>query len=273
MKKRNTVHYIVLAVVTVILVTPVLVTLVYSFTESWIHLKPSGFPSMKYWNRLLFETPEFWQAIGRSLFISVFPIFISGICMILAMYAAVLYFPRLDAILQAISMIPYTLRGVVLAISVLSLYAGKGTIFSNRYVMLVCVYCVVILPFVYRGIRNNLYAINVRQLIEAAELLGASGIYTFFRIIVPNMLSGILVSALMALGSIFTDYAVIKIIAGSRYITAQHVVYEAQRALPGPLTSTMVFTMFTFTLLIAIVTYGLQARNNARQKKKLEVEE
>ena len=65
--------------------------------------------------------------------------------------------------------------------------------------MLVCIYCVVILPYIYRGIRNNLYAVNVKQLLEAAELLGANGLYVIFRVVVPNMLSGILVSALLAL--------------------------------------------------------------------------
>jgi putative spermidine/putrescine transport system permease protein len=158
-------------------------------------------------------------------------------------------------VIQAISMIPYTLRGVVLSISVLTLYAGV----INRMVMLVCVYCVVILPFMYRGIRNNLYAINVRQLIEAAELLGAGGLYTFFRIIVPNMLSGILVSSLLAFGSIFTDYAVIKIIAGSRYMTAQAEINQMQHD-GSPLTSAALIAMFAMTMMISVVSYSVQNR-------------
>ena len=164
-------------------------------------------------------------------------------------------------------MIPFTLRGVILAIAVLGLYAGKGILFSNRLVMLVCIYCVSILPYVYRGIRNNLYAINVRQILEAAELLGAGGLYTFFRIIVPNMLSGILVSALLSLGSIFTDYAVIKIIAGSRYITAQAQLYEINKTIGGPIASAVVIVMFTTTLLIAVASYKLQNKSEGQSQK------
>ena len=162
---------------------------------------------------------------------------------------------------------PFTLRGVILAIAVLGLYAGKGILFSNRLVMLVCIYCVSILPYVYRGIRNNLYAINVRQILEAAELLGAGGLYTFFRIIVPNMLSGILVSALLSLGSIFTDYAVIKIIAGSRYITAQAQLYEINKTIGGPIASAVVIVMFTTTLLIAVASYKLQNKSEGQSQK------
>lgn len=266
MKTNKVFHYFVLFLISFVLLLPVIVTLIYSFTESWLLFVPDGFPNLEHWKTLFTDRPEFWQAVGRSLFISVFPIFISGICVIMGMYVAILYFPKVDTMIQSISMIPYTLRGVVLAISVLSLYAGKGPILGNRMIMLVCVYCVVILPFVYQGIRNNLYAINVKQLLEAAELLGASGLYTFFRIIVPNMLSGILVSALMALGSIFTDYAVIKIIAGSRYTTAQHILYEAQKREAGPMTSTIVMAMFGMTLLIAIISYGIQNRNKKAPK-------
>ena len=156
---------------------------------------------------------------------------------------------------------------MILAIAVLGLYAGKGILFSNRLVMLVCIYCVSILPYVYRGIRNNLYAINVRQILEAAELLGAGGLYTFFRIIVPNMLSGILVSALLSLGSIFTDYAVIKIIAGSRYITAQAQLYEINKTIGGPIASAVVIVMFTTTLLIAVASYKLQNKSEGQSQK------
>ena len=255
MKERKWFYHLILLLVGFILLFPVAVLLINSFSKSWIELVPEEFVYLDYWKSLVTENPEFWASVLRSVSIAVFPILLSGVCLVMAMYAAILYFPWLDAVIQAISMIPYTLRGVVLSISVLTLYAGV----INRMVMLVCVYCVVILPFMYRGIRNNLYAINVRQLIEAAELLGAGGLYTFFRIIVPNMLSGILVSSLLAFGSIFTDYAVIKIIAGSRYMTAQAEINQMQHD-GSPLTSAALIAMFAMTMMISVVSYSVQNR-------------
>ena len=120
--------------------------------------------------------------------------------------------------------------------------------------------------------RETAEAVHVRReisarLLEAAELLGAGGLYTFFRIIVPNMLSGILVSALLSLGSIFTDYAVIKIIAGSRYITAQAQLYEINKTIGGPIASAVVIVMFTTTLLIAVASYKLQNKSEGQSQK------
>lgn len=264
MKKRLWPYYLVLIVIAVILLSPIAATLIYSFTTSWVKALPSGW-TLKYWKELFTQRPEFWQSIVRSFVISVIPILITTVVIIMAMYVVILYVPALDTVIQSICMVPFTLRGVILAVSVLGLYAGKGLIFSNRLVMLVCIYCVSILPYVYRGIRNNLYAINVRQILEAAELLGASGLYTFFRIIVPNMLSGVLVSALLSLGSIFTDYAVIKIIAGSRYVTAQSQLYAINKTIGGPIASAVVIVMFTTTLLIATASYKLQ--NSSKSQK------
>jgi putative spermidine/putrescine transport system permease protein len=160
-------------------------------------------------------------------------------------------------------MLPQTVNGVILAISSLTLYAGSATIFRNRIVMLTCIYCVMILPFVYQGIRNNLHAVNIRQLIEAAEILGASKLYAFLRIVVPNIVSGILVAALLGMSRILTDYVIVKIIAGSRYLTPQQLLYNF-RDKPGQFISAIIFITFFFILLIAGVAYHMQNKTAHR---------
>ena len=258
MKKNKVGHYIVLAVTVVVMIVPVLFTLIYGFSNGWLDIIPSDFPSFTYWKELFVDSPLFWQNVLRSIYLCVIPIIISLVCMILVMYTIVMRMPKLDGLIQTISMIPYTLRGVVLAISVLTLYAGKGTIFSDRTIMLFSVYSVIILPFVYRGLRNNLYAINAKQIVEAAELLGASGIYTFFRIIVPNMLTGIAVAALLSFGLLFTDFPIVKLIGGNRYETAQTFLWNQQRSGFGPKTSTYIIMVFLIMFTSATASYMLQ---------------
>jgi len=264
MKKNNVLHYIVLILSAVVLIAPLVFVLIYSLSNGWINLLPNEFPNAQFWRELFLESPDFWEKVGRSILICVVPICISLVCTILVLYTIVMHYPKMEGIVQTLSMLPYTLRGVVLAISVLSLYAGKGTIFSDRIVMLFCVYSVVILPFIYRGLRNNLYAINVKQIIEAAELLGASGLYTFFRIIVPSLLSGIAVSALLSFGAIFTDYSVIKLIGGSRFETAQTFLYYHQKSGYGPKTASYIVMVFIIIITIATLSYTLQ---NKKPKK------
>ncbi len=191
------------------------------------------------------------------MLISIPPIIICNVVVILALYTAVVYYPKLEKYIQAICMVPNSLKGVTIAIPVLALYAGTPTIFSNRMVMMVCIYSISILPFVYQGIRNNLHGINVTQLLEAAEILGAGKLYAFGRIILPSMLSGILVSSLLALSTVFGDFAIIKIIAGNKYQTIQMLLYNS-RLIVLQYQCVIVIIMFTATLIISQTVFTFQ---------------
>lgn len=262
MKKRAILPYIVLIMVGLFLMLPIIITCVGSFTTSWTKIVPNGWTT-KYYEQTL-RTDNFWPSVVRGLVISIIPVIISGLFVMLALYTAILYFPWVDKLMQTICMLPHTLKGVLLAISVLTLYSGNKSIFSDRIFMLTMVYCVTILPYVYQGIRNNLNAINVHNLVEAAEILGASKFVAFFKVVVPNMISGILVSALLSMSIIFSDFAIVKILAGSKYMTAQQLLYNS-RHLPQQLISVIVLILFAIVLVISIASFALENRSKKQK--------
>lgn len=256
-RKKKKLPYVILTAATIFLMLPFVATLLYSFSIGWTKLLPPAW-TIKYWVQA-FTEPEIWPAILRGVVISIPPILICNVVVILALYTSVVYYPQLEKLIQTICILPNSLKGVVIAIPVLSLYAGTPTIFSNRMVMLVCIYCIMILPFVYQGIRNNLHGINVRQLLEAAEILGAGKLYAFCRIILPNMMSGILVSSLISLSTIFGDFTIIKIIVGNRYETIQMLLYNS-RLIVLQYQCVIVIIMFAATWLISQIVFKLQNR-------------
>ncbi len=255
MKRKKKFPYIVLTLACIFLLIPFIATLLYSFTVGWTKLMPSGW-TLKYWGQA-FTEPDLWPAILRGVLISIPPILICNVVVILALYTSVVHYPKLEKYIQMICMVPNSLKGVTIAIPILALYAGTPTIFSNRMVMLVCIYSISILPFVYQGIRNNLHGINVRQLLEAAEILGAGKLYAFILIILPNMLSGILVSSLLALSIVFGDFAIIKIIAGNKFETIQMLLYNS-RLIVLQYQCVIVIIMFTATLIISQIVFKFQ---------------
>ncbi len=113
------------------------------------------------------------------------------------MFVTTLYFPKLDKYVQIICMIPYTIQGVILSVSILAAYVRSETFLSNRMVMLFGAYSVIIMPYIYQGIKNGMSAVNVHTLVEAAEMLGCSRIYAFFKVVVPNLISSVAVSSLL----------------------------------------------------------------------------
>ncbi len=246
----------------IFMLLPFLVTVLYTFVKSWTKLLPSGY-TLRFWIKI-FAEGKVLPAVIRGLLISIVPVIITNLIVILALYVSIVYNPKIEKFLQTLCMVPNTLKGVIIAVPVLSMYAGNPTVLGNRIFMLSCVYCVCILPFVYQGIRNNLHAINVKQILEAAEILGCNRLRAFLQIIVPNMMSGILVSSLLSVSCIFGDFAVIKIIAGNKYVTGQMMLFTNRQMLLQQ-QCVIVVLMFVMTLILSAVAFSLQ--NRQKQSK------
>ena len=135
--------------------------MVYSFVGEWTSILPTGWTTQYYAD--LFKDGKLLMGALRGLAISMLPILISGSVVILALYYALLYNPRVERIIQTLCKAPYTIQGIILATSALSLYAGLPGPLGNRLVLLTCVYCIGILPFIYQGIRNGLRTVNLHQ--------------------------------------------------------------------------------------------------------------
>ncbi len=250
------------------LILPLGLTFLYSLFQEWTSMLPTGFTLRYYVD--LFQDPGFYLPILRTLIISTVPVLLCTAITILAMYVIVVHHPKWQKYMQIFCTIPYSLQGVILAISILALYSGLPLPFSDRIAMLVCTYCILILPYIYRGIQNSLNAINARQLIEAAMLLGYKPLAAYLRVVVPNLLSGITVSFLLSVSLLFGDFVVVNIIGGSYYPTAQMYLYKMMFR-SGQQTSAMIVILFALTLLISAGVLVLQQRNKKSVAHKQEV--
>lgn len=245
------------------LIVPLGITLIYSFTSRWIAILPSGFTFSYYLEKL--TDIDFFMGILRGIVAAAIPVIITNICILLALFAILVYFPKLEKYMQIICMIPTTINGIILATSVLSTYAGSDTIFSNRIVMLFCTYCIFCFPLTYQGIRNNLYAVNTKRLLEASSMLGASEFYGFVRIIVPTVLPGLVNTALISFAGLFGDFAIIKIIASSQFETAQTFLYK-NRSADTQAFSAGVIILLLFTLVINMVVHKTASKRGKGEK-------
>lgn len=120
--------------------------------------------------------------------------------------------------------------------------------FCNRVFMLVCTYCIVVLPYIYQGVRNNLNAVHAPRLLEAAQMLGAGKFYTFWKIILPNIVNGIMVSAMLALAIVFGDFVIVNTLAGNYFPTGQMYLYAVMKQ-SGQKASAVIVLLFFVSLL------------------------
>lgn len=265
MKKSNRSSVAILVLVLIYLLIPLVVSIIYSLFSNWTGVVPKGFTVETYVK--LFQDPAFLQSLGRTVVICIIPIALTILLVLLALFVTAIYFPKLEKYVQIICMIPYTIQGVILSVSILSLYVSNQTILGNRIVMLIGAYCIIILPYIYNGIRNGMRAVNMPVLIEAAEMLGCSKIYAFFAVIVPNILSAIIVSSLLAVGIIFGDYVLDRNLAGSQFPNVQIYLYQAMKS--DSMKSSAVFcVVMAVTFLISAIVLYLQSREGKHDKKK-----
>ena len=246
MKKKSAGSVAIMLLVMIYLLIPLVISIIYSVFHKWTGVVPEGFTLHNYVD--LFTDSNFLASVGRSIAMSIIPIIVTIVIVLLALFVTAIYF-------QNICMIPYTIQGVILSVSILSLYVGSSSILSNRLVMLMGAYCIVILPYIYQGIRNGMRAVNMPTLIEAAEMLGASKIYAFFRVVVPNILSAIIVSSLLAVGIIFGDYVLIRNLAGTSAPNMQIFLYQTMKSDSTKASAVFVVIMFVTFVITAIVLF------------------
>ena len=160
-------------------------------------------------------------------------------------------------------MIPYALQGVILSIGIISLYTGTGTVLSNRMFMLFGAYTILVLPYIYQGIRNALNAIDANMLIQAAEMLGCGRFRAYVQVVLPNIVSGILVSSLLAESIVFGDFVLANNIAGTNYQNIQ-VFLQANMARSSGLSSAIVVIIFVVVAAVTAIVLKLQRSSQNR---------
>jgi putative spermidine/putrescine transport system permease protein len=95
-------------------------------------------------------------------------------------------------------------------------------------------------------------------------MLGSSKLEAFIRVIIPNIISGITVSSLLAVGIIFGDYVLIRNITGSAFQNVQIFLFLAMKRSSTEASAVFVIIMLTTFLITALFLY-VQSRDE-RQK-------
>ena len=261
---KKAIAYFWILIVSIVLICPLFLTFVYSFSQSWDSIFPGKFTFLFY--QTVFKDPAFIPSVFRGFIISFIPILLMNIAVVFPLYYSIIYSSVLERILQILCILPYSVQGVILATSILGLYSGSGIFLSNRILLLILAYCIIILPYIYQSIRNSFYTVNLKRLVEAGEILGATKLEILLKIVFPLLRPGLLVSTLLSMALIFGDFSIIKIIAGNQYQTAQMYLHNT-RNMPNQIASAIVVIMFLITFFIsnAILAFRENSRTSIRK--------
>ncbi|PZD97046.1 ABC transporter permease [Paenibacillus sambharensis] len=247
--KNKGYHYAIILLLMAYLLLPLAATLLFALAKEWqATILPSGWTLE--WFAVLLQDARFLESLGRSLLVCTLSVLLSLAVMVPTIYIVTVYMPKLEKLLYALVLLPYALPGVVMAVGLIRIYSGGPVPIAGTLWILVGAYFVIILPYMYQGIRNALRTVNARELTDAAELLGATRVQAFRQVVLPNILPGITVSVLLSFSILFGEFVLANLLVGGRYETVQIYLYK-RLSESGHLSSAVAIAYFGFVLILS----------------------
>lgn len=234
-----------LVLVFVFLFLPIFVLVVFSFNTSRLNIVFEGFTL--YWYGELFRNSILIEALWNTLLVAVISTFVSTVIGTISAYALKKIDFPFKKFINELLYIPVVMPEIVLGISLLCIYAllkvelGMFTLILSHIAFSI--------PYVIINVNSVLDTMNP-NLEEAASDLGASKLKTFFYVVLPSLLPGILSGAQLTFTLSLDDVVVSYFTAGPESNTLPLQVFSMIKTGVTP----DVNALITIMLLIIFVT-------------------
>lgn len=203
---------------------PILVLMIFSFNDSKFSVDWRGFTFR--WYQRLWERPDILRGLKASLIVGGISTVVSAVLGTLIALALARHHFRGRRTFEGFLYVPIVTPEIVVGISLLILFAllkfplGLTTI-TIAHVSFSISFVVIVVLARLEGMDENLE--------EAAMILGADEITTFWKVTVPQLWPGILAGALLAFTMSFDDFVITSFVSGSGSSTLPIVVYGMVR--------------------------------------------
>jgi putative spermidine/putrescine transport system permease protein len=121
------------------------------------------------------------------------------------------------------------------------------------------------LPFMYRPIINSLEAIDSHTLTEAAQSLGAGWVAILTRVIIPNIMPGIINGCLLVFSTVFAEFTLTNLLVGTRFKTFPIYLVEFTR-FDGRQASALAVISFAIAWIISLLIIWVTSRGGGQKE-------
>lgn len=193
MKHNKFIDNLCLILVFSFLFLPILVLVLFSFNTSEMNIVFEGFTL--HWYKDLFSNRALIEALKNTLIVAVISTLVSTVVGTISAYALNKYNFPLKKFINELIYIPVVIPEIVLGISLLCIY----TVINLKLGMftLILAHICFSLPYVIVNVRGVLENMDP-NLEKAASDLGANKFKTFFYVVIPSLIPGIISGAELA---------------------------------------------------------------------------
>ena len=118
----------------------------------------------------------------------------------------------------------------------------------------------------YRSVSNSIQAINVRDLTEAAQSLGADIGSILRRVIIPNIFPGIMSGSLLVFATVFAEFTLAKLITGAGFKTFPLLLVEYTR-INGSVAAALSVISFTIAWVVSLLILLVSRRGRGQGRQ------
>ena len=260
MRHNKFLDNICLWMVFIFLFLPILVLIVFSFNTSRLNIVFEGFTLR--WYKELFNNSMILEALFNTLMVAVISTVISTVIGTISSYALKRFdFPG-KKFINELLYIPVVMPEIVLGISLLCIYAflkmelGMFTLILSHIAFSI--------PYVIVNVNSVMDTMNP-NLEEAASDLGASKVKTFFKVVLPTLLPGILSGAQLALTLSLDDVVVSYFTAGPESNTLPLQVFSMIKTGVTPDVNAMITIMLLIIFFVLFISMCFNIRRIKRE--------
>lgn len=230
----------------------------FTFTPEMLSLDPAGYSTKWYQD---FFTNRNWQGAVQNSFILAF--FSTLIATVLGTTAA-LGLSRAEmpakTLIMGILISPMIVPVIIAAAGMFFFYSDIGL--ASTHLGVILAHAALGTPFVVITVTATLVGFD-HSLTRAAATLGASPIRTFFKIIVPLILPGVISGALFAFVTSFDEVVVVQFVGSYKQRTIPWAMFSGLREQISP-TILAVATLLVVLSILMLITVELLRRRSDR---------
>jgi putative spermidine/putrescine transport system permease protein len=202
----------------------------------------------------LFRDEDLRQAIVSSLLLAVLTVVLMVALLVPTMIWVRLRVPKMSRTVEFLCLLPLTVPPLVIVVGIHNVYGWVNYLLGTSPQVLVFIYVILVLPYSYRSIDSALQAIDVTTLAEAARSLGASWATVITRIVMPNIVSGILSAAFVSIALVLGEFVISSLLHYDTMPVALAAIYKEDA-------SVAVAGAFASIVLISLLLLGLSFFN------------
>ncbi len=240
-----------IAFIMVLLYAPIITLVVLSFNASKTRAKWGGF-TMK-WYGSLFENEQIMSALYTTLMLAILSALIATVIGTAAAIAMNGMRARFRMYFTAVTNIPMLNADIVTGISLMLLFLAFDVAFGFKTVLLA--HITFNIPYVILSVLPKLKQTN-RSVYEAALDLGATPVYAFFKVVFPDILSGVISGFFLSFTMSLDDFIITHFAKGPGLDTLSTKIYtEVKKGIKPEMYALSTLMFLTVLVLIVLVNY------------------